>query len=261
MRTQTGSSWAHEGMRRPVGQVSATAFIKVVAAGVLLASLTGCMATPIQHKDGAQTQRGFVIESLAKSDVDQVCEISQREALAGLRRLTEKLYRRNPAEFRKAGHATPEAATASLFGALDTWPTSPLRSSDWDHDFREAFRTDYPGDRVAAYMSAMLAMVMTAYDHKQAFYITDLLTAQKLYNSARNIEIAVWKLSNARTPEGTLILLTNSMEAELQNLSFEREFGKLIAAQDVLALVIEDSTNRTISRVVQNAASFVFLPL
>lgn len=224
--------------------------------------LTGCANGPIQRKDGSQSQRGFVLENLAKSDVDQVTEISQREALRHLRVLTEKLYRRNPAEFRKAGLPSVEMATEQLFANLTAWPTSTLRQSDWERDFRAAFREDFAGDRVHAYMSAMLAMVMTAYDHKQAFYITDQLDAQKLYNSARNIETAVWKLSNARTADGLApILLTNSMDNGVQNLSFERVFGKLIAEQDVLALVIEDSSNRVISRAVQNAASFVFLPL
>jgi len=232
-------------------------WVLVLVAGLL----TGCANGPIQRKDGRQSQRGFVIENLAKSDVDQVTEIHQREVLRHLRVLTEKLYRRNPAEFRKAGLPSVEVATEQLFMNLAIWPTSPLRRSDWERDFRAAFREDFPGDRVHAYMSAMLAMVMTVYDHKQAFYITDQLDAQKLYNSARNIETALWKLSNARALDGAPVLLTNSMEGEIQNLSFEREFGKLIAAQDLLALVIEDSSNRVISRTVQNMASFVFLPL
>jgi hypothetical protein len=235
---------------------------KFLALGLMAAVLVGCVGSPIQRKDGVQTQRTFTLEALAKSDVDQVSETAQREALRHLRVLTEKLYRRNPAEFRKAGHASVEAATESLFAHLAVWTESPLKGSDWERDFRAAFREDFIGDRVHAYMSAMLAMVMTAYEHKQQFFITDKLDAQKLYNSARNIEIAVWKLSNARLIDApTTILLTNSMDTEGQNLSYEREFGKLIAVQDVLALVIEDSNNRMITRVVQNAASFVFLPL
>lgn len=224
--------------------------------------LVGCAGDPIQRKNGTQTQRVFTFDALAKSDVDQISEITQREALQQLRVLTEKLYRRNPAEFRKAGHASAEAATEFLFANLAIWAESPLKGSDWERDFRAAFREDFTGDRVHAYMSAMLAMVMTAYEHKQQFFITDKLVAQKLYNSARNIEIAVWKLSNARLADApTPLLLTNSMDAGGQNLSYEREFGKLIGIQDVLALIIEDSSNRTITRVVQNAASFVFLPL
>ncbi len=45
------------------------------------------------------------------------------------------------------------------------------------------------------------------------------------------------------------------------NLSFEREFGKLIAYQDTLALVMAQRTNRTIRRFSQALATAVFLPL
>jgi hypothetical protein len=45
------------------------------------------------------------------------------------------------------------------------------------------------------------------------------------------------------------------------NLSFEREFGKLIAYQDTLALVMAQRTNRTIRRISQTLATAVFLPL
>jgi hypothetical protein len=56
-------------------------------------------------------------------------------------------------------------------------------------------------------------------------------------------------------------LISNSMEGDVSNLSFEREFGKLIAQQDLMALIIEDKSNRSISRAFQNVATFVFLPI
>ena len=40
-------------------------------------------------------------------------------------------------------------------------------------------------------------MIFLACGGKTEFYITDSLDAQKLYNSARNVEIAAWKLANA----------------------------------------------------------------
>jgi hypothetical protein len=110
-------------------------------------------------------------------------------------------------------------------------------------------------------MGALTAMILASYNHKTSFFLVDELSAQKLYNSARNIEAAVWKLSTARHPGGEKTLVSNSIEGDLQNLSFEREFGKLIAIQDLMALLIEDKSNRAISRVLQNVASFVFLPI
>ena len=72
----------------------------------------------------------------------------------------------------------------------------------------------------------------------------------------------VWKLSNARNLRGETILLSNGFDANgVVNLSFEREFGKLIGIQDALAKVIEDKNNRTIRFGVVNLASMIFLPI
>ena len=78
--------------------------------------------------------------------------------------------------------------------------------------------------------------------------------------AARNVEIAVWKLENARDARGNLLLLANEM-GSVSNLSFEREFGKIIAYQDAMAQIAAQRTNRTIRRVVQTLATAVFLPI
>ncbi|MFA5081929.1 MAG: hypothetical protein WC474_05225 [Hydrogenophilaceae bacterium] len=223
--------------------------------------LAGCAGDPIQRKNGKQTSRPFVINNLAKSDIDMVTEQTQRQVLAGLRRLTVKLYRRNPQEYRKAGYGNVETATAQIFNQLPRWRQSGLDRVDWAESLRLAFNENYAGDRVHAYMLALIVMTMASYDHRVEFYMTDDLNAQGLYNSARNLETAAWKLANARTAGGAPFLLSNGVEDEIQNLSFEREFGKLIAQQDLLALVIEDKSNRSINRVFQNVASFVLLPV
>ncbi len=225
-----------------------------------IALLGGC-AGGIQRPDGSRTQREYRLANLAKSDVDMISELTQREVLAGLRLLAEKLYRRNPQEYRKAGLASPEAAAARIFAAVDKGPQGPLAFVNWREGLQQAFQEGFAGDRVHVFMLSLTAMIMAAYDYKTEFYLTDSLDAQKLYNSARNIEVAVWKLSNARLANGQRMLLTNSMEGEVQNLSFEREFGKLIARQDLLALIMEDRGSRTINRIMHNVASFVFLPI
>jgi hypothetical protein len=102
--------------------------------------------------------------------------------------------------------------------------------------------------------------VFLAYNGKTEFYLTDTLDPQRLYNSARNIEIAAWKLANARDAHGEPLLLSNEM-ADVPNLSFEREFGKMIAYQDAMARIAAQRTNRTIRRVIQTLATAVFLPI
>ena len=226
-----------------------------------LVLISGCANQGIQRKDGSSSARGFAVSNLVKNDADILTEITQRELLKGLRLLTEKLYRRNPQEYRKSGHESVEAATAQLFDHLPKWSESPLARLNWDEIFTLAFLEGYTGDRVHAFMSALTTMLMASYNHKTEFFLPDELSAQKFYNSARNIEVAVWKLSSARLGNGGKYLISNSMEGEAQNLSFEREFGKLIALQDTLALFMEDRSNRAISRVFQSATTFVFLPI
>lgn len=228
---------------------------------ILLALLSGCASQEIQHKDGSKSARSFTLANLAKNDVDMLTELSQRELLRSLKLLTEKLYRRNPQEYRKSGFENAENATARIFDEVPKWATSPLAKLNWEENFKLAFLEGYGGDRVYAYMSALTTMLMASYNDKTEFFLPDELSAQKLYNSARNIEVAVWKLSNAKQASGAKFLISNSMDGEIQNLSFEREFGKIIAQQDLLALLVEDKSNRSISRVFQNAATFAFLPI
>lgn len=223
--------------------------------------LGGCAGGEIRRKDGSSSARPFSLGNLMKSDVDMVAEITQQEALRHLKLLTEKLYRRNPQAYRKAGLASVEEATARLTSQFGRWAESPLAGSRWEDNFRLAFAEDYPGDRIYAFMSALTVMIMASYEHRHEFFLLDELDPQKLYNSARNIEVALWKLSTARLPNGERFILANSDDGESRNLSFEREFGKLIAQQDLLALVMEDRTNRTITRVLQSAATMAFLPI
>jgi hypothetical protein len=124
-----------------------------------------------------------------------------------------------------------------------------------------ALKPDYSGDRVFAFGVGLASMVFVAYGSKTEFYLTDTLDPQRLYNSARNIEIAAWKLANARDARGEPLLLSNEIASDARNLSFEREFGKMIAYQDAMAQIAAQRSNRTIRRVVQTLATAVFLPI
>ena len=54
-------------------------------------------------------------------------------------------------------------------------------------------------------------MVFISYNGKTELYLTDVLDPQKLYNSARNIEIAAWKLAHAHDARGEPLLLSNEV--------------------------------------------------
>ena len=204
---------------------------------------------------------GFDASQLAKSDIDRVAEAHQREIFGDLKILAEKLYRRNPRELKKSGQPSVEAALARIFKGRHEWKFPELQGKRGTDVIHLAFRDDYAGDRVLALIAGLGSMMQTAFNDKTEFFVLDDLVPQRLYNAARNVEIAVWKLSNARTARGELYLLSNEMAGPAQNLSFEREFGKIIGGLDVLAIIIADKDNRTIVKVIQTLATAVFLPI
>ena len=229
---------------------------------LLLAVCLGsaCSSQPIQRADGSNTQRGFTLKELVKSDIDNVVETHQQAVIASLKTLTLKLYRRNPKEWRKSGFASAEEAAEALFKPLSHWALTA--KPDWQTALLDTWRDDFSGDRVQSLMQGLLTMHMAAYSHRTEFYYLSEVDAQKLYNSARNLEAVVWKLSNAKRANGELFLHTNALDAQgIANLSFEREFGKLIGIQDTLAKIIEDKTNRAIRFGVVNVATMIFLPI
>ena len=236
--------------------------MKILLTVLICLSLAACSGSAIQRKDGTRVERSMSLSGIAKSDVDDVAELAQRELIASLKRLTEKLYRRNPGELRKNGVASLEDAVDGIFKPLNHWHLSSRRTLDWQASLNSAFDAGYTGDRVEALMKGLLSMSMASYNHKTEVYLLDSLDPQKLYNAARNLEIAAWRLSNAKAAGGGLLLLSNGIGADgVANLSFEREFGKLIATQDLIARIIEDKTRRAIRTTVVNMASLVFLPI
>jgi hypothetical protein len=208
--------------------------------------------------DGQKETR-FDPRYLAKTEIDRVIEANRTEVVVSLRRLAEKLYKRNPSEWKKAGHPTIEVALDRLFsGSLD-FPELEGRREGAATLF--AFSPGYQGDRVLGVMAGLLGMVQAAFENKQDFYVLDDLNEQKLYNCARNVEIAVWKLSSTRNAGGEPLLLSNELDPKNPNLSFEREFGRVIGLLDLLSKVVADKNGRTITRVSQSLATAIFLPV
>ena len=224
---------------------------------LLILSLAGC-ATKM-GKDG-RTQSTVDAKYLAKTEVDRIADTVRSEVQDGLMRIADKLYKRNPREWKKAGMDSREAALARLVNRK-------LRSLPELGGLREgqaaalAFSESYEGDRVAALMFGLLTMTDAAFEHKEEFYILDSLNEQKLYNCARNMEIAIWKLADDRDRAGQLYLLSNELDPANRNLSFEREFGREIGLLDLMATVVADRNGRGLSRVGQSVVSTIFLPV
>jgi len=216
--------------------------------------LSACTTTTPQNtKNSAESEIGY----LAKSDIDTVADVHLRQTDRYLKELAYKLYRRNPRHC-DGGTLMIKQCVEKLFNQSNYPPSS---SEIAIKNIKLSLNQEFSGDRVAVFLAGLRSMIHNAYSNKTEFFFFDELDPQKLYNSARNIEIAVWRLSNYRDSKGRLLLLTNSMHTDIANLSFERLFGKLVATQDTIAEIIAESSRRRIKNIIQRLATAVFLPI
>lgn len=226
---------------------------------VILLALSVAACATRMGKDG-RTESTVDVKYLAKTEVDRIADTTRSEVMDGLLLIADKLYKRNPKEWKKAGMVSREAALERLrnrfyhslaeLGGLREGPAAAL-----------AFTEAYSGDRVAALMLGLLTMADAAFEHREEFYILDALNEAKLFNCARNMEVAVWKLGNDRNAAGELYLLSNELDPANRNLSFEREFGRQMGLLDLMAKIVADRNGRGVSRLTHALVTTIFLPV
>jgi hypothetical protein len=234
----------------------------------LLLVLSACTTTtaknvgPVAIKSIPEQQDRTTINQLGKSDFDRMADVEIRENTESLRVLMRKLYKRNPHELQKSTSDPAEKMVDWVFfgTAQHQFKFESIQNKQDTEAIFLAFRSDFQGDRVLAFIVGLHTMLLKAHDNRVEFYLTDNLDPQRIYNVARNVEIAAWKLSNARDQNGMLYLLTNEVNEKDRNLSFEREFGKIIGRTDLYAIALAEKSQRFISRVMQNLATAFFLP-
>lgn len=231
-------------------------YIQVTGYGVLLGFLlilSGC---------GGQ---GFSLKDLVKTDIDMVADTHYQEAELLLKELTIKLYKRNPRYLHSESAAVGQEHTIDdrvqqLFGSTGILYFAELPELGVD-TIEVALDHNFEGDRVFALMAGLTSMVRQSYGYQSEFFIYSDLDGQKLYHSARNLEIAFWRVTTYQDESGDPLILTNSINGEIQNLSYERLFGKLIALQDILAKIVAGKNQRMIKTVAQNVATMAFFPI
>ncbi|MDX1573251.1 MAG: hypothetical protein R3341_04440 [Methylophaga sp.] len=201
------------------------------------------------------------IAQFGKSTVDEVIELHQQRVMQDLKTLTLKLYRRNPNERHDRGKRSLEESVARLFNYPAHVGFAKWKNTKPTDILRDALSTDYQGDRVLAFTVGMRRMLMASYNNQTEFYYLTEIDAQKLYNSARNIEIAAWLLATKRDTNGERILLSDSSKGLERNLSFQRLIGGMIATQDNLSQIIAEKEGRLVKNIVVQAASMAFLPI
>lgn len=208
---------------------------------VLSGLLFACASTPVKKNvDGD----GFEKAQMLQSDANRIANLAMRDNLAGLSVLLEKFYRRNPSQWKKTA-ASPEAARFAVMEALRT--QQPLPGLDDKKSIEAmslAFDPYFHGDRAAALVYGVGTMLLEVWGGRTEHYMLHGLDAQKLMNASYNIEMVAWMLATRVDEKGQPYLLSNELSSAGRNLSFEREFSKMMGRLELLAESTDEKYRR-----------------
>lgn len=202
-------------------------------------------------------ERPFQLKNLGKSEIDMVADLHVETVKKLARKLTIKLYKRNPRELAKVPGMTIERRLELLLDSPRLITHPELNNLYAEKAVPLAFDPAFQGDRVFALMVGITGMLHASYSFRDEFFMLNEMDQQKLYNCARNLEAVAWRLNTYRQENGEPFIYANSPT----NFSYERILAKLIAHQDMMAQIVSDSTNRTINTVVHGIASTTLLPI
>lgn len=225
---------------------------------ILSLHLIGCNSS-LERKDSTQYDKGS-LNQLTKTDFDRMADYEIKENTESLKILALKFYKRNPAELRKTTSDSPEVTINWLFSSQHNWKFKEINNAQGLEALNQVFDENFKGDRVLSLITGLYTMLIIAHDNQKEFDMFDSLDPQLIYNAARNVEVIVWRLSTKRKKNGELFLVTNEINDDFQNLSFEREFGKIIGRTDYFAYVLSEKKERYITRAIQGTTLNILLP-
>ncbi|NCW62748.1 MAG: hypothetical protein EBW04_01190 [Betaproteobacteria bacterium] len=224
----------------------------------LLVFITSCSSNQIKSPTSQYDKSS--VNQFAKTDFDRMADLEIRENMESLKILALKFYKRNPSQLKKSTQDNAEKMVNWIFHGDHNNEFEQLQNKKDVECLNLVFDESFNGDRVLALMTGLKTMLLESHGNKTDFYLFDKLDPQNIYNVARNIEVVVWKLSTKKMENGEPFLISNSISGNEQNLSFEREFGKIIGRSDYFAYTLSEKTERTITRAVQSVSTRLFLP-
>lgn len=206
--------------------------------------LVGCSSVPTNH--GKVEGESFRGSELVQSDSNRMATIAMKENLHSLFIVMDKLYRRNPAQWRKTAESREAAIAYVRIAVMERQPWHELQDKRDVAALSLALQPDFEGDRVAAFIYAAADMMITSHGGRTSFTLVDGLDPQHVFNAARNLEIANWILNSRRAQDGKPLLLSNQLGDDGRNLSFEREMGKIIGRLDLIASYTTERYRRAV---------------
>ncbi len=189
---------------------------------------------------------GFEVQQLLQSDANRAANLAMRDNLESLSLLLDKLYKRNPKEWKKTGATTKEGAHKMVMAAIvQNQPLTGLNQDKSVAALSLALSPNFSGDRAGAMVYGIGSMLMESYGGKDHLNLLNGLNPQKLANASWNIEVAAWMLNNRSDVKGQPLLIANEISPKGRNLSFEREFGRMIGRLELLAQMNNENLRRT----------------
>lgn len=198
---------------------------------------------------------------LLQTDANRVTTIAMRNNLHGLYILLEKLYKRNPREWRKTSDSL-DGARKLVFDVIENDQSFPgLNNKKGIDALYISMDPDFTGDRAGAFIYGLATMIIIAHGDHTKFYISDIVDAQYVYNAARNVEIAQWVLMQRKDTHNTPLLISNEISNKGYNLTFATELAKISARLDLVTEMLDERFRRVGTNYVHNLLFLTFLPV
>ncbi|WP_248751516.1 hypothetical protein [Pseudomonas sp. MWU15-20650] len=232
---------------------------------LLLIAVLACCATGCSQQQGRDIARQLSNgnpDEFFQTSVDRMATLGMRDNLQSLYLLMNKLYLRNPNQWRQSGYVDAVSAAREIRQAIENRQPLPALGDRRDlAALSYSLSPEFRGDRVGAFIYAIGSMLVTAHGGRTQFYMTDSINPQFVSNAARNIEKATWLLSQRQDANGVLLLFSNEISEEGSNLSFAVEFGKIVARLDLLAQMLDERYRRIGLNYAQSLLLMNFLPV
>ena len=235
-------------------------FCPLLLAAAFMLGSSAC--TQQQGRDIVQQFSNGKPDEFFQTSVDRMATLGMRDNLQSLYLLMNKLYLRNPSQWRQSGHVDAVSAAREIRQAIENKQPLPALGERRDlAALSYSLSAEFRGDRVGAFIYAIGSMLVTAHGGRTQFYVSDSINPRFVSNAARNIEKATWLLSQRQDANGVLLLFSNEISEEGSNLSFAVEFGKIVARLDLLTQMLDERYRRIGLNYAQSLLLMNFLPV
>lgn len=223
--------------------------------------LSACTPAPVKKPVHGEA---YESNQLVQSDANRLANLVMRDNLESLALLLDKLYKRNPREWRKTAESAEQAHQLVMEKVRSNQPWAALGDKKSIQALPLAFDPEFSGDRAGALVYALGSMLLELYGGRTTLYLVHGVDAQKAANAAANIEAVMWLLATRQDKSGAPLLLSNEMSIHGRNLSFEREFGRMLARLEMMAEMNDEKYRRAAINFLQGIVAgplLQFLPV